>query len=145
MQHTKQSQGIFRGPSGHGNMVASHAVASPHYPPIDGKTILGKVVQWNEERGFGFIYPDFIHDDMTPCSDVFFHFSAIVLSDAEKLPDENGKRKRRSFSKGRRVSFVVGDTSRGIVALNVQLIHSNQQSHKDCLNLNYKLCLRFPI
>ena len=60
----------------------------------------GKIVQWNDEKGFGFITSEDGHD-------LFAHFSAIQ-SDGFKSLDE-----------GQKVEFDVEEGQRGLQAVNI--------------------------
>jgi CspA family cold shock protein len=69
--------------------------------------IFGCVTFWQSEKGFGFVKPDHIGDN------VFVHFSQIRKTGLSEL------------SRGQRISYALGPDRKGkMMAVNVELIGS---------------------
>ena len=61
----------------------------------------GKIVQWNDEKGFGFITPEGSGEDL------FAHFSAIQMNGFKTLKE------------GQKVAFEIAQGPKGKQALNI--------------------------
>lgn len=72
---------------------------------MNGQT--GKVIWFNNEKGFGFISPD---DKDTSSSDIFFHYSNINMHGYKTIEKEQA------------VKFTTKETEKGIEAQGVCLI-----------------------